>query len=533
MPPWLAEHRRAWLSLCASAGCQLIAGQVYGFGLFSDVLRRKSGLNLSQGAVESVAVAENLGQYCRLAGGLVYDALGAKVTIIIGCLLNSAGYFAIYIAVQLAEASGDDQGMQAPVALLCTFAGAYGQGAGWIETGVISRAVADFPANRGEAAGCLKTFFGIASAIGALAFAAFLAPARESMLLALAMCPVVLGVPLSLFVGFRSLDPSSLADSGSPHPWSGAYCLTLALVVILALHSLLASLTPFLRPYEAHRGANVSVFAMVLSLLAVLPALPSRPAAGHGWKKGSSPPPPEPIEDCSFAECLRRPRFWLVFFALASGEGAGLLVLNNLGQLVRALDNGAVDLQPVCVSVFSVANATGRLAMGRLATAEVLLLAWALAAMAAVDAMFALGEGRYALLMAMPSVGFVYGCMWSLQPLLAAELFGLRSYGAKYAMLSLAAVTGSTPLSRVIVPAFYELHADSTGWCTGGACFRGPLLCASAACAAGALAAFRLEASLPQPPAWQALELPEARPLEGPRERSRSLQPVTVGVACE
>merc|ERR1711924_41326 len=101
--------------------------------------------------------------------------------------------------------------------------------------------------------------------------------------------------------------------------------------------------------------------------------------------------------------------------------------------------------------------------------------------------------GRSTLLLLLPFFGFGYGSLWCLQPLLVVENFGLTAYGSKYAVMSLAAVVGSTPLCRLVVPFFYDAHADEAGWCIGADCFMGSLLAASGFCLIGALVACFLD----------------------------------------
>ncbi len=55
--------------------------------------------------------------------------------------------------------------------------------------------------------------------------------------------------------------------------------------------------------------------------------------------------------------------FWLLCWVFFAAVGSGLALLNNLGQLVRALGGEATECV-MLVSLFSVANAAGRLAMG-------------------------------------------------------------------------------------------------------------------------------------------------------------------------
>ena len=102
----------------------------------------------------------------------------------------------------------------------------------------------------------------------------------------------------------------------------------------------------------------------------------AQPAAAHGdpAQHSSQPPsgrPPSPFAapgpqaqlppELGPMQCLRSSEFWLLFLVLCIGMGAGLTLVNNLSQLVKALTNGAsaMDTTPVLVSAFSVCNCAG------------------------------------------------------------------------------------------------------------------------------------------------------------------------------
>jgi hypothetical protein len=69
------------------------------------------------------------------------------------------------------------------------------------------------------------------------------------------------------------------------------------------------------------------------------------------------------LPEFSPMQCLRLPDFWLLFLVLTIGMGAGLTLLNNLAQIVKALA-GPTDATPVLVSLFSVCNCAGEAALG-------------------------------------------------------------------------------------------------------------------------------------------------------------------------
>jgi len=503
-----------WLGFCALAGCETLAGQVYGFGLYSDVLRRPEGLALSQEALETVALCGNLGQYFRVFGGVAFDNLGGKVTIVTGLLMSAAGYLAIYFAVHFAS---QDDGWRASLGSLCIGAFLYGQGAGWIETTVISTSMQHFP---DEAIGLLKTFFGIAAATGSLYYAAVLSPSKEGLLLSLGVAPLLFGLPMALG-GIPMRPPEARTKAlGKAAPWNAAYGLCFLCAVFLCGHSVIASVTTWLRPYEEHRTENMFSFGILLGLITWLPLL----AFASSWwsssqqQKENTTVPHLAVQDLSIGETLRSRNFWFLFLAFACGCGAGIMTINSMGQLVKAVDGGSAGLQPVGVSLFSIFNASGRLAMGRAAASgrfrRTQLFAGALLVTGLVYVAFALEQRRSIMLISIPLLGFGYGCLWSLQPLLIAELFGKRrDFGSKYGILAIAAVLGSTPLVEVAVPYFYNQYADDDGFCRGPGCFRGSLLTAALSCAVGAMLAGFLDRSV-----QNAVAYPLGSPIEVPSE---------------
>mmetsp|Transcript_68129 Transcript_68129/g.142318 ORF Transcript_68129/g.142318 Transcript_68129/m.142318 type:complete len:634 (+) Transcript_68129:148-2049(+) len=607
-----------WLSFCGLALAELVAGQVYAFGLFSDVLRSARGLGLSQAQIESVALSENLGQYVRFPAGFVYDRYGPNAALRMGFLMNGLGYLAMFAIVTIAEQDQPHGQEWWQSVLPCIFAATYGQGAGWIETGSISLAVKHFPE---EAVGLLKTFFGLASALASIFFASLFAPNRAKLLVFFGLAPFLVGLPATYFCLDNKLLASTNPSAGGIQQkdlWTAAYGLAAVLAATLTLHSFLASSTSLLTPYEKHGPGNLLFLGMALGLLGVLATLPGQldrgafllssarkrfgspqrecnhnggadavtdsgavvvavakgnkegaggtssnttsvvnahvlvvsgsnnnnssaasPCARNSGSSGDASSSRRPsltaVSDCSFSMMLRSGNFWKLLFALACGEGAGLMVLNNLGQIVKALDQGRSDLQPVCVSTFAVANALGRLCMGRLAVLSSLrrrqLLLGVLLTTVLAYLLFALaGEGWVNLVVAMPCLGFGYGCLWSLQPLLTAELFGKMEYGSKYATMSLAAVLGAIPLCRVVVPLTYDQFADEEGWCVGPNCFQNSLLAAAGQVLLGALLAYGID------DAGAYFHLPTDEAPGGDVEEGASMRPATFGKAhlpCE
>ncbi|GIL65871.1 hypothetical protein Vafri_19517 [Volvox africanus] len=147
------------------------------------------------------------------------------------------------------------------------------------------------------------------------------------------------------------------------------------------------------------------------------------------------------LSDVPLSAAMRSPIFWLLMFQFGVGLGTGLSFLNNLGSIVVAL-GGQPGGQVVFVSLFSVANATGRLAGGvlselvlrRYGTPRTLLLV-------AISFLTLLVVGGAAIselsdLYAVSVLaGLAFGAHWSLIPSITSDMFGLTHFGSNYTAL--------------------------------------------------------------------------------------------------
>jgi MFS family permease len=174
----------------------------------------------------------------------------------------------------------------------------------------------------------------------------------------------------------------------------------------------------------------------------------------------------------------------LLQFAVVSG--ACLAFLNNLGEIYRSLEAAAEEQgaggaagsggeeaggggHVVFVSLFSVANAAGRLAGGAApesalrsrGTARPFYLAATTGLVAAASALTAMGAGAAgtgALALLSACFGFGFGSTWSLVPAVLADVFGLQAFAQNYAVAQLAPAAGSF-LAGSTVGKFYDATA--------------------------------------------------------------------------
>jgi MFS family permease len=175
----------------------------------------------------------------------------------------------------------------------------------------------------------------------------------------------------------------------------------------------------------------------------------------------------------------------LLQFAVVSG--ACLAFLNNLGEIYRSLEAAAAALEQeggegaaatapqagghvVFVSLFSVANAAGRLAGGAAPEAALrsrgaarpLYLAATTALVAIASALTAAGAGAFgtgALALLSACFGFGFGSTWSLVPAVLADVFGLQAFAQNYAVAQLAPALGSYLLASGLTGRMYDAAA--------------------------------------------------------------------------
>ncbi|KAF8069613.1 Dclre1a [Scenedesmus sp. PABB004] len=198
------------------------------------------------------------------------------------------------------------------------------------------------------------------------------------------------------------------------------------------------------------------------------------------------PPPPPPavgggLTTLQMVRCLD---FWLLFFQFMVASGVCLAYLNNLGQIVTSLGGGH-DGQVVFVSLFSVANAAGRLLMGYVP--EQALHAAGRPRTAYLTATAALTAAS-AVALAFARLGHLYAISLLLG---AVDLFGLKHFAANYTTLQFAPAAGSYLLASWLTGALYDAAARAHGDphdCIGPDCFRRAFLLLAGLAAVGAVA---------------------------------------------
>ncbi|MEW5313536.1 MAG: hypothetical protein WDW38_005096 [Sanguina aurantia] len=296
--------------------------------------------------------------------------------------------------------------------------------------------------------------------------------------------PTLAAAARRLASGHRSGSSASLSRGASPDPAAVGESSS-----VLSPRDTWAEVGPpaFHTPEE---GGSRSSFCSALSETGVAgsagnlsvgwradPGWQGHGSEGEGDEEEESASPPVSL---TVLQACRSPIYWLLWLQFFCGVGTGLTLLNNLSALVLAL-GGKPGGQVVLVSLFSVANATGRLLLGhvsehmlhRCGTPRTMSLLTNSICMLLVPVacFWASAADLYPLSLL---AGLAFGGFWSLIPAITSDLFGLANFGGVYTSLQLAPAAGSYLLASLLASYVYTQASVAHGdlvTCLGPDCF--------------------------------------------------------------
>lgn len=399
-------------------------------------------------------------------------------------------------------------GWQCPYWVLCLMNLTQGQQALTTDVAVVASTGRMFPEHRGLALGLAKSFVGLSGSLVTQAYQGVFRPHIPAFILFI-VCAVPAATAL-YFVVYTKLEPppreSPESFARTRASFVVALCLTGCLALALVASALATQLYDPADVSAVRAGLTVAVgllFCGVLGFLATRRdgARKASSVDGLGAPLLETPTPPD-VREFSFLETVRTPDFGILFAAFLCSSGPGLILINNLGQIVPAvggLERGAED---TFVSILSVCNCLGRLSAG--VVGDFLLDRWrtprpvcfAAFSLLTVAAMLLLALGTPTALYGATVVGgFAYGGLNGGIPPIYSELWGLRAFGAIYAAGSLAEGLASYLLATQLFGTLYDAEAADQrategAACVGTRCFR------EAALLAAGLAAFAAVLSL-------------------------------------
>jgi hypothetical protein len=198
----------------------------------------------------------------------------------------------------------------------------------------------------------------------------------------------------------------------------------------------------------------------------------------------------------SLCEAACDVRFYLLAGAKFCGMGCGLMLLNNVAQVAESLAPEATTANTALfVMIMSTTNCIGRMVWGLgsdVTLAYVDRTAWLVAAIALTAGgmgLGSIGDGTmynsgtlYTLLFPTAAlVGFAYGALWGVVPVLIMEMFGPRHFGTLYTTLAIAPALSSFVIATWLVGDVYDRHARANvcecGFAPGSTCEAELTLC--------------------------------------------------------
>ena len=185
--------------------------------------------------------------------------------------------------------------------------------------------------------------------------------------------------------------------------------------------------------------------------------------------------------DVEPGELFRLPSFYLSWFILFIGSGAGLMVIGSISGMARA---SLGELAFLAVAIIAIGNASGRIVaglvsdkIGRVLTLFILLLFQAsLMFMAAT----LIGDNTTALVIVLFAtfIGFNFGTNLSLFPTFTKVFWGMKNFGVNYGFVLTAWGVGGFVFSRLSQVLYVVSGTHRLSFYIAGACL---LLCAGLA----------------------------------------------------
>lgn len=172
-------------------------------------------------------------------------------------------------------------------------------------------------------------------------------------------------------------------------------------------------------------------------------------------------PDPAARREYGPGEMLRTPQFYILWFMLACGSGAGLMVISKMAKI--ATDEAGISLGFLLVAVLAVGNGGGRILAGlvsdRIGCTRTMLLCFLLQSVlillltqATRDSFLANGV---ALGLVAALIGANYGANLSVFPSVTKDWFGLRNFGVNYGLVLTSWGVGGLLMS-IVAGAVYD-----------------------------------------------------------------------------
>lgn len=444
---------------------------MYMFGLLSEELKDK--FHLTQSSLDFVGSSATVGSQFGIHMGYFFDVFGPRATLGLGGLLSALGFLLMWLAIHFALPIST-----APLSVI-TFL--FGQGQLTMDLAIIPTLASNFPNHRGMAVGMAKAFVGLSGSLATAVYNGFLYPDVVGFLLLLvAWISVACTVGVVFIQRCPAVELPSLPRAKDfARQWltTGFACTYFMCAVLLAV----ALCESFV---QVSKGVRIMFALCIITVnLMIVTFLGTRREPSLDQAQSSvdmaslteqqeserSGERSRPLQhQMTLVEALCTGDFWLHWCASSLATGGGLLLINNIAQVNLALgrdDESGI----VFISLLSISNCLGRITSGTLSDwllaiypgfPRPLFLAGTTALSGAMLAVFAWMPHAGTLYAAVSVVGAGYGAVNALNPVVAAENFGVKHLGSIYTALSVSMAVASYGCATFLFGEVYDAHSN-------------------------------------------------------------------------
>jgi len=199
-------------------------------------------------------------------------------------------------------------------------------------------------------------------------------------------------------------------------------------------------------------------------------------------------------------QAMRTTSFWLMAFSLGVSAGAGLMFINNVGNLMESLSgtvNSEQNAIDDCVTIISVFNFIGRAGMGFISDYFNGLPrpAWLTISvtMMGLSTLFLTISNTIVVYIGSAFIGLSYGGIWSMAPIIVHELWGDSYWGTNLALIGFSPATCSYLISTLLTGSIYQhFTVDGENNCFGKDCYMYTFFIITGLCSLGIVSSILL-----------------------------------------
>ncbi|GAB4854996.1 hypothetical protein Ancab_023583 [Ancistrocladus abbreviatus] len=486
------------------------AGATYLFGVYSKQI--KTTLGYDQATLNLMSTSKDLGANVGVLSGLIAEVTPIWFVLLVGSLMNFAGYFMIWLAVA-------EKISKPTVWQMCLYICIGANSQNFANTGSLVTCVKNFPEGRGMMLGLLKGYVGLSGAVFTQLYHAIYGDDAKSLILLIAWLPAVLSIififtmrimkvskhPREIKVFYQylyisiALAVTAMALTIAQRTASFSHAAYIGSATIVCFWLFLPLVVAIREEYAdwklRNQAMNNPPSSVVIEKLPE-PEMEKKSAVVEKdgkqvscweniWEK------PERGEDYTILQALLSADMVILFLATFCGLGCSLTAVDNMGQIGESLGYPTKTISTF-VSLISIWNYFGRVFAGFVS--EIILLRYKIPRPLIMSiALFISAIGDILIAFPQPGsvyissllIGFSFGAQLTLLFTIISELFGLKYYSTLFNCGQLASPLGSFILNVQVVGRLYDQEAtkqlarkgmtrsmvkDLT--CIGSQCFR-------------------------------------------------------------